>query len=179
MSSSTASAQLDFSYATGVLFVHSCPKALVPHVEWALAREIGKVVKLDWEPQPLMPSMMRAVAHWRGPAGTAAEVASSLFGWQQLRFEITEDQSACGDGGRWMHTPDLGIFRLQVDAAGNGVLTENAVRSAIEAAGGNAALLTEALTGALGGAWDRELDPFRAAEEGDATIFALPRLSAG
>lgn len=179
MSSPTASAQLDFSFATGVLYVHSCPRALVPHVEWALAREIGKVVKLDWQPQPLMPSMMRTVANWRGPVGTAALVASSLFGWQQLRFEITEDQSACGDGGRWMHTPDRGIFRLQVDAAGNGVLTEGVISSAIEAAAGNAAELTRALEGALGREWDRELDPFRAAEEGDATIFALPRLSAG
>ena len=63
MSSPTASARIESSFATGVLFVHSCPKALVPHVEWALAREVGKVVKLDWEPQPLMPSMMRTVAH--------------------------------------------------------------------------------------------------------------------
>ncbi len=179
MSTFTTSAQIESSFATGVLFVHSCPKALVPHVEWALAREIGKVVKLDWEPQPLMPRMMRTIATWRGPVGTAAEVASSLFGWQQLRFEITEDQSACGDGGRWMHTPSLGIFRLQVDAAGNGVLTEDVVRSAIDSAQGDATQLADNLQGALGVAWDRELDPFRAAEEGDATIFALPRLSAG
>lgn len=179
MSTPTTSAQNESSFATGVLFVHSCPKALVPHVEWALAREIGKVVKLEWEPQPLMPSTMRAVANWRGPAGTAAEVASSLFGWQQLRFEITENQSACGDGGRWMHTPQLGIFRIQTDAAGNGVLTENAVRNAIEGAAGDASRLAEMLQSALGAAWDRELDPFRAAEEGDATIFALPRLNAG
>ncbi len=179
MSLATASAHLESSFATGVLFVHSCPKALVPHVEWALARQIGKVVKLDWEPQPLMPSMMRTVASWRGAAGTAAEVASSLFGWQQLRFEITEDQSACGDGGRWMHTPELGIFRVQVDAAGNGVLTEGAVRSAIDDAAGDAAALIRILSGALGEAWDRELEPFRAAEVGDATIFELPRLSAG
>lgn len=179
MSTPTTSAQFESSFATGVLFVHSCPKALVPHVEWALAREIGKVVKLEWEPQPLMPLMMRTVANWRGPAGTAAEVASSLFGWQQLRFEITEDQSAYGDGGRWMHTPSLGIFRIQVDAAGNGVLTEDAVRSAIEEAAGDASQLALTLQGALGESWDKELDPFRAAEEGDATIFALPRLNAG
>ena len=138
MASTTASARTESSFATGVLFVHSCPKALVPHVEWALAREIGRVVKLDWSPQPLLPHTMRTVADWRGLAGTAAAVASSLFGWQQLRFELTEDQSAAGSGGRWMHTP------------------------------------------ALGGAWDRELEPFRAAEVGDATIFELPqRLSAG
>ena len=150
-----------------------------PKDEWALAREVGKVVKREWEPQPLRPTMMRTVAHWRGAAGTAAEVASSLFGWQQLRFEITEDQSACGDGGRWMHTPSLGIFRLQTDAAGNGVLTEDAIRCALEESAGDAAAIARALSAALGSAWDRELEPFRAAEEGDATIFELPRLSAG
>lgn len=179
MSTRTASAKPELLFATGVLFVHSCPKALVPHVEWALAREIGKVVKLDWEPQPLLPATMRTVANWRGPAGTAAAVASSLFGWQQLRFEVTEDQSAAGDGGRWMHTPELGIFRLQIDAAGNGVLTEDAVRRAIKSANGNAAQLALELESALGQAWDHALEPFRAAEEGDATIFALPRLNAG
>lgn len=167
------------AFATGVLFVHSCPRALVPHVEWALAREIGRVVKLDWEPQPLMPSTMRTVANWRGPSGTAVSVASSLFGWQQLRFEISEDHGPAGDGGRWMHTPSLGIFHLQTDAAGNGVLTESAIRAAIEASGTDAVSLAGALKQALGSAWDRELDPFRAAEEGDATIFELPRLSAG
>jgi len=179
MSSPTASARFESSLATGVLFVHSCPKALVPHVEWALAREIGKVVKLDWIAQPLLPNMMRTVAHWRGPAATAAAVASSLFGWQQLRFEITEDQSANGDGGRWMHTPSLGIARVQIDAAGNAVMTEDAVRAAIDSHGSDATQLGKALMNALGAEWDRELEPFRAAEEGDATIFELPRLIAG
>lgn len=163
--------------ATGVLFVHSCPKALVPHVEWALAHEIGRVVKLDWSPQPLLPSTMRAEAIWRGPVGTAAEVASSLFGWQQLRFEITEDQTALTAGGRWMHTPVLGIFHMQTDAAGNGVLSEDAVRAAIIGAEGDADRLSRELRLALGEAWDEELEPFRAAEEGDATILTLHRVS--
>lgn len=165
--------------ASGVLFVHSCPKALAPHVEWALAREIGTVVKLDWSRQPLLPASLRAEAVWRGPAGTASEVASSLFGWQQLRFEITEDQSAASNGGRWMHTPSLGIFHMQTDAAGNGVLSEDAVRAAIVGAAGDAEHLARELRLALGEAWDEELEPFRRAEEGDATIFALPQLNAG
>lgn len=180
MASETASARAESSFATGVLFVHSCPRALVPHVEWALAREIGRVVKLDWEPQPLMPHTMRTVANWRGPVGTAAEVASSLFGWQQLRFEITEDQSAVASGGRWMHTPALGIFHSQIDIAGNAVITEDVVRAAIVQSEGQADRLERSLAMALGESWDRELEPFRAAEEGDATIFELPqRLSAG
>lgn len=165
------------STATGVLFVHSCPKALAPHVEWALARQIGRVVKLDWSPQPLMPQMVRAEAIWRGPAGTAAEVASSLFGWQQLRFEIAEDPTAATNGGRWMHTPSLGIFHMQTDAAGNGVLTENAVRAAIIGAEGDAEALTRELRLALGEAWDEELEAFRQAEEGDAVVVPLHRVS--
>lgn len=164
---------------SGVLFVHSCPKALAPHVEWALAREIGRVVKLDWSPQPLLPGMLRAEASWRGPVGTAAEVASSLFGWDQLRFEITEDQTAVSDGGRWMHTPALGIFHIRADSVGNGVLSEHAVQAAIVGAAGDAKQLARELRLLLGEAWDEELEPFRRAEEGDATIFALHRLNAG
>ncbi len=162
---------------SGVLFMHSCPKALAAHVEWALAREIGQVVRLDWSPQPLMPGMLRAEAVWRGPVGTAANVASSLFGWQHLRFEISEDQTAATDGGRWMHTPALGIFHMQVDSAGNGVLNENAVRAAIVGAAGDAELLSRELRLALGAAWDEELEAFRQAEEGDATILTLHRVS--
>ncbi len=162
--------------ATGVLFVHSCPKALAPHVEWALAREIGRVVKLEWTAQPLLPEVLRAEAIWRGPAGTAAAVASSLFGWQQLRFEITEDQTSATAGGRWMHTPALGIFHMQTDVAGNGVLSEDAVRAAIVGAEGDAERLARELRLALGEAWDEELEPFRSAEEGDAQVLTLHRV---
>lgn len=165
--------------ASGVLSVHSCPRALASHVEWALASSIGSVVKLDWSPQPLLPEMLRAEVEWRGPVGTAAAVASALFGWEQLRFEVTEDQTACSDGGRWMHTPGLGIFHMQTDSAGNGVLTEDAVRAAMVGAAGDADQLARELRLALGEAWDEELEPYRQAEPGDATIFALPRLGVG
>ena len=165
MASTTASATTESSFATGVLFVHSCPKALVPHVEWALAREIGRVVKLDWSPQPLLPHTMRTVADWRGLAGTATAVASSLFGWQQLRFEITEDQSAAGSGGRWMHTPALGVHFAQTDSAGNAVVGEDRIRYAMEVAGHDPLELHRELRLALGQAWDDELEPFRHASD--------------
>jgi len=164
---------------SGLFVVHSCPKALTSHVEWALASRIGTVVKLDWSPQPLLPDTVRAEALWEGPIGTAADVASSLFGWQHLRFEITEDQTALSDGGRWMHTPGLGICHMRTDSAGNAVLTEQVVHHAIAAAAGDAERLSRALQRALGAAWDAELEPYRQAEFGDATIFALPRLNAG
>ena len=165
--------------ASGVFVVHSCPPALISHVEWALASGIGSVVKLAWSPQPLQPGMLRSEVTWRGPVGTAAAVASALFGWEQLRFEVTEDPASGCDGGRWMHTPSLGIFHMQTDSAGNGVLTESAVRAAIIGAAGDVEQLSRELRLALGEAWDEELEPYRQAEPGDATIFELPRLSAG
>jgi hypothetical protein len=66
---------------------------------------------------------------------------------------------------RWMHTPKLGIFSSQTDAAGNLVLSENRVTSILEFAHDDAALLREGLQRSLGTAWDDELDVFRYASD--------------
>src|SRR5690606_21247504 len=50
--------------ARGVLYVHSAPAALCPHVEWAVAGVVGVPVKLDWEPQPAAPNTYRAELNW-------------------------------------------------------------------------------------------------------------------
>lgn len=180
MAHMTTSTGVASALTTGVLIVHSCPPALVSQVEWAIASEIGTIVKLDWSPQPLMPELLRTSFEWRGPVPTGAAVSSSLFGWQHLRFEMIQDRTALGDGGRWMHTPALGLFHQQLDEAGNAVLTENTVRAILSrTTGADASKLAQEFRAALGAAWDAELEPFRVAEEGDATIFALPRLNAG
>ena len=36
----------------GVLFVHSAPRALCPHVEWAAGAVLGSRVSFDWTVQP-------------------------------------------------------------------------------------------------------------------------------
>ena len=56
----------------GVLFVHSAPRALCPHVEWAAGGVLGVRVSLDWTPQPVAPGMFRAELSWQAAAGTAA-----------------------------------------------------------------------------------------------------------
>ena len=153
---------------SGVLYVHSCPVALQPHMEWALGRALGHSVSFSWIPQPVLPGTMRAEFAWEGPVGTAAVVASSLRGWEQLRFEIVENQSPGIDGGRWLHTPSLGIFHMQIDSVGNAVVPEDRIRYALEVSGGNGAELARELNLALGQAWDDELEPFRhAGDEGD------------
>lgn len=157
--------------ARGVLFVHSSPGALCPHIEWAAGRAIGRAVNFTWEAQPVLKGAQRAEFYWEGPQGTGAALASALRGWEHLRFEVTEDPGPGSDGGRWMHTPDLGIFFAQTDSAGNTVIPEDRVRYAMEIAGGNAMELQRELRLALGQAWDDELEAFRHASDTTSVVW--------
>src|SRR6476661_2970037 len=95
---------------SGVLFVHSCPPALCPHVEWAVASVLGTRASLSWTAQPADPGALRAECTWRGKAGTAGRLAAALRGWSMLRYEVTEQASAGHDGERYSVTPSLGAF---------------------------------------------------------------------
>lgn len=149
----------------GVLFVHSVPPALCPHVEWATGSALGREVRLDWTRQPAAPGMLRSEMSWMGEVGTGARLASALRGWEHVRYEVTEECSTGSDGSRWAHTPELGIFHYQMDTAGNVVVPEDRIRAAISA-GNNYGDLLDALDLALGRAWDEELEPFRYAGAG-------------
>lgn len=149
----------------GVLFVHSAPHALSPHVEWAVGSALGNPVNFDWQDQPALRGSARAEHYWEGSPGTAAAIVSALHGWNQLRFEVTEDPSQGHDGVRYMHTPALGIFSAPIDRAGNLVLRENAVHSAIEQAKSQSAELERLLAGLLGTPWDNELEVYRHASD--------------
>src|SRR5690606_29181939 len=122
----------------GVVYIHSAPRALCPHVEWAAGRALGRIVNFDWRPQPVLKGAQRAELYWEGPAGTGAQLASALRGWEHLRYEVTEDPSPAADGGRWMHTPELGVFFAQTDSVGNIVIPEDRIRFAMESAGSDA-----------------------------------------
>jgi len=149
----------------GVLFVHSAPRALCPHVEWAAGGVLGARVAMDWTEQPAAPGMFRAELSWQGVQGTGARLTSALRGWAHLRYEVTEEPSHGADGARWSHTPDLGIFHAVTDVHGNVLVPEDRVRAALEHVGDPARLRRE-LELALGQAWDDELEPFRYAGAG-------------
>jgi hypothetical protein len=151
--------------SSGTIFIHSCPRALTPHVEWAISRALGKGVTLSWSAQTALPGTFRAEYQWWGPETTGAEISSALLGWDQLRYEVSQDATPVSDGMRWMHTPQLGIFSSQTDAAGNLVLSENRVTSILDFAHDDAALLREGLQRSLGTAWDKELEVFRYASD--------------
>ncbi len=148
----------------GVLYVHSSPPAICPHVEWAVAGELGVRVSLDWTAQPAAPGQLRAECVWRGRPGTAGRLAAALRGWSGLRYEVTEDPSSGADGERYAVTPGLGVFRCVTSANGDLLVGEDRLRALVATTSG--AELAHGLDRLLGAAWDEELEPFRAAGEG-------------
>jgi hypothetical protein len=158
----------------GVVYVHSSPLAVCPHVEWAIARVVGAPVRLDWTVQPLEPSSRRAESSWDGAPGTGAELAAALRQWPMTRFEVTEDPSQGSDGERFMHVPGRGLFRATTSANGDIVLSEDRLRTLIAPARGPEGL-AHALDLELGTAWDLELEPYRHAGDG-APVSYLTRV---
>jgi hypothetical protein len=149
----------------GVVYVHSVPLAVAPHVEWAIARVLNSPVRLEWSAQPADPTTRRAECVWAGQAGTGAELAAALRGWPMVRFEVTEEPSAGYDGERFMHVPGRGLFRATTSVNGDIMITEGQVRHVLARARG-AEAVAHALDRLLGVAWDAELEPYRRAGEG-------------
>lgn len=157
--------------ASGVIYIHSAIGALCSHVEWAIGRVLGEPVKLNWLAQPALDGTVRAEFYWQGSAGTGAALASELRGWDHLRYEITQDAVSGVDGGRWMHTPALGVFYASTDALGNLVITEDRIRAAMQSAGSNMIEMHRELRLMLGQAWDDELEIFRHASEDNPVVW--------
>ena len=150
----------------GVLFVHSAPRALCPHIEWAAGGAIGAQAKFDWSEQPAAPGQYRAEICWKAPAGSGARIASALRGWDGVRYEVTEEPSEGVDGGRWSHTPALGIYHAVTDTHGNIVVPEDVIRTVLARSAGDPIEMATEMERVLGQAWDDELESFRYAGDG-------------
>ncbi|WP_028848048.1 MULTISPECIES: DUF3145 domain-containing protein [Thermocrispum] len=149
----------------GVVYVHSSPAAVCPHVEWALSGALGRPAQLSWTAQNAAPGQLRAECDWRGPAGTGAAIARALKAWPMLRFEVTEEPSEGVDGERFCYAPGLGLWRGRTSANGDIVVGEDQLRTLVarSRAGEDLAHRIDEL---LGTAWDEALEPFRHAGDG-------------
>jgi hypothetical protein len=150
----------------GVLYVHSAPSALCPHVEWAVGGVFGAPVGLDWIPQPVERAAYRAEYAWAGSVGTAAKLATALRGWQKLRFEVTEEATPRTDAHRYAYTPTLGVFHTLTATNGDIVVGEDRLKQALVSAALGVRDLPELIADLLGRPWDDELEPFRYAGDG-------------
>ena len=150
----------------GVLYVHSAPSALCPHIEWAAGGVLGNAVSLDWTPQGAQAGTYRAELSWAGEAGTAAALASALRGWNHLRFEITEEPTSASEGARYSYTPELGVFHAVTGLHGDIMIPEDRLKAAVvKSALGDTTVLNE-IDKLLGKPWDDELETFRHAGDG-------------
>ena len=150
----------------GVLYIHSAPSALCPHIEWAVGGIFGAPVSLDWIAQPIERATYRTEYTWAGPTGTAARLSSALKGWPKVRFEVTEEATATTEGERYSYTPTLGVFYAVTGMHGDIMIPEDRLKAAVvKAALGETTLLNE-IDKLLGKPWDDELETFRHAGEG-------------
>lgn len=154
--------------ARGVVFVHSSPAALCPHVEWAMGAVLGEPVHLDWNAQPAEYGSWHAEYRWRGTVGASAALTSALRACRRVRFEVTEHNSTSSIGQRYAFTPALGVFHALTSEHGDIVIGEQRIRAAMMAADGGdeSESLADAIRALLGERWDDELEVFRHAGEG-------------
>ncbi|HTP16532.1 MAG TPA: DUF3145 domain-containing protein [Streptosporangiaceae bacterium] len=138
----------------GVLYVHSAPPALSPHLEWAVAGVIGVPVTLPWVDQPASPGTLRAELVWQCRQGTAGAITSALAGWNRLRFEVTEEASPGCDAVRYSYTPALGTFSAVTSANGDILIPEGRLRAAMTLAAASRRHQDEAGEAAEAGADD-------------------------
>jgi len=146
----------------GSLIIHSAPSTLRTHIEWAIKDILGSSVQLSWRPQPNFVGTYRTEISWRDLAGSGPKLASALASWHYLRFEIFEAHADTGELFRF--TPEFGILRNQTDGAGNILLTDLQVSSAL----GNSFEedeLREAINRLLGKPWEDVLEPLRAVDK--------------
>lgn len=158
---------------TGVIYVHSSPAALCPHVEWALASILDARANLRWTAQPAADGTLRATCDWVGPVGTGSRLAAALRAWPMLCFEVTEDPSDGVDGERFSHVPGLGLWRGNTSANGDVVIGEMRLRALLEDGRDGFAAAVEH---ALGTAWDEALEPYRSGGEGAEVTWLRRRV---
>ena len=150
----------------GVLYVHSAPSALCPHIEWAVGGVLGVAVNLDWIPQPAQPAPSAPSSPGPATAGTAAALASALRGWNHLRFEVTEEPTPATEGARYSYTPELGVFHAVTGMHGDIMIPEDRLQGRRGQGRARRDHLLGEIDKLLGKPWDDELETFRYAGEG-------------
>lgn len=151
--------------ARGTVFIHACPAALCPHVEWAISGIVGSPISPSWAVQPVDPGQFRTEYTWTGARGGGALIASALRSWPMLRFEVTEEPSASCDGERICHVPGRGTFRGIVGANGDFLVGEQQLRHLLATATSREDL-AHGIETVLGAAWDADLEHYRHAGDG-------------
>jgi len=162
----------------GLVFIHQAPSALLTHIEWTISGVCGAPITISWQVLPEAAKGYRALAHWEGPEGSGAVLATSFMNLKQLTFEIIQQDSPEVSGYRWSYTPTLGMFSSATDEAGNILASENQLRFIVDNCGSNGLKLQAELRKVLGQAFDDELESYRelfdGSESNNSVVTAEP-----
>lgn len=161
--------------ARGMVFIHSTPAALCPHIEWALGAILGGSHAIEWTNQPAESGSRRGELPWRARSGSGASIASRLATFGRLRFEVTEEASAGSDGQRYAWTPTLGAFNATIGVHGDILIGEDSIKQAIARDALGRETIYQGLEQLLGIPWDDELEVFRHASD-DAPVRWLHKV---
>ena len=147
--------------ASGLVYLHRVPLALVPHVEWTIAGVCGNQIPISWHPSLEGVSERASVVSYSGAPDAGSILATAFMNLKSMTFEVTQDPTGNDLGFRWSYSPSLGFFHASTDGAGNILLSENQIRAALVRAGDNPLKIQAEFRRLLGQAWDDELESFR------------------
>jgi hypothetical protein len=145
----------------GMVFIHHAPASLLAHIEWTIAGVSGNPVKITWQLSAPTELGYRCELAWEAGGDSGAVLAAAFRNLKQVCFEIIQYPSEGDTGYRWSYSPALGMFHCATDAAGNILIGENQIRTAMEVAGSNPLKLQAQLRRLLGQAFDDELEAYR------------------
>jgi hypothetical protein len=145
----------------GLVFIHQAPSSLLTHIEWTISGVCEAPITISWQVLPTPKQGFRALAHWEGPDGSGAVLATSFMNLKQISFEVIQQDSLDVSGYRWSYTPTLGMFSSATDEAGNILVSENQLRHIVDSCGSNGLKLQAELRKVLGQAFDDELESYR------------------
>ena len=146
----------------GRIHIYSAPAALTQHIEWAINQHLNQVVKITWQPQPLLPGCLATDLEYKSKLPVAAKIATALKGWHYIRFEISQSNKSTGDTVLYRATPDLGLHQASLASNGDVVINENQVNTILKNSMTHERLINN-LENALGNQWEAELEPYRIA----------------
>jgi hypothetical protein len=172
INTSIKAVQADISRAHGTLIIHASTKAMTAPIEWVLSDLAKTPVKLDWYTQTISPAMVRCAYEWTGQDGMAAKIATGLRNIPHVRFEVTQMSASPDFNQRFCFTPNLGIYRADINVHGDVVVNEQRLRHLMETNRNDLTELQKSIDDLLGTAWDVELEPFRVAMDSDVVRIA-------
>lgn len=143
------------------LRIYACPKVLCSPTEWELSKIFQQKMNLNWTSQPLLSNYFYSEMCWSNKLDYAPRIVSSLASWSKLRFEVIQLPSKDNLGQRFSVTPDLGIFRADINSFGETLLTETRILTALTRTIQENTSVEQELDFMLGKPWDIDLEPFR------------------